>query len=101
MKYIFHDGRTKGEYPVETFHIAWYDMTTKNKRCFDESFYTKDQFDPNELLSYLETKENKRDNDRCRIFVNMKNGDIYEMKLKKIDKKKIQDYSYFWGCNEN
>lgn len=79
MQYIFHEGQTKGEYPVDVFQIAWCDMTTNDKACFDKSFYTPEQFDPHENLSYLETKENESDNDRCRTFVHMKNGDTYEM----------------------
>lgn len=99
MKYIFHDGQVRGEYPVESFQIGWYDMTTKDKSCFDESVYKPEQFDPPELLSYLETKENESDDDRCRTFAHMKNGNIYEIVLWKIDNP--QAMCYFWGDYED
>lgn len=82
MKYIFKENEIVGEYPVEYYQICWYDMNDGD--CFDESLYSKEIFDPHELLTFVETKENKEDSDRTRVFAKMKNGDIYELKLKKI-----------------
>jgi hypothetical protein len=93
MKYIFKNKTTKGEYPISQFHVAWYEM--ENGYCFDEMFFDKDTFDPFELLTFIETEENENDQDRTRVFVEMKNGSLYEFKLEKI--KHPEDCNNFYG----
>ena len=56
---------------------------TRDGSCFDESF-----FEPNEIekvMPYVETVEDEGEEDRIRVFVHFDDGDMYEIKLKKID----------------
>lgn len=82
MWYKLEEGKYIGTPRVKQYQVAWYDMT-KDGSCFDEAFY-----DPAELdivISYVETIEDINNNDRSRVFVHFDNGDIYELKLEKLE----------------
>ena len=88
MKFIFHDPDLPGEMPVLNYQLCCYDY--KDNKCFDEFF-----IDPNEIngndLTYLHTDEDE-ENDMYRLFANMKDGNTYELILKKVDKSKCSDF---------
>lgn len=86
MKYIFTDGNLVGEYPVERIQHCWYDGTVRRDGCcFDERFIDPKDFDYLDL-SYIETEEERRKQgiDHSRMFVTMKNGERYELILRKV-----------------
>ena len=82
MLYNFPKGCKIGTCRVKNIHTAWYDMK-RNGDCFDEDFeeLTPDQ---EKLLAYVETLEDKNNTNRSRVFVNMDNGDCYELIMKKV-----------------
>ena len=94
MKYIFNNNEIKGQLPIDTIQIAFYDMT-RDGGCFDESFINPNDFNVH-YLTYIDTEENKDDNDRTRIFINMINGKTYELIAKEVDKNKCR----FFNCKE-
>lgn len=61
----------------------WYDMK-QGQNCFDESFYKPE--DIGKVITYVETVEDVNNCDRTRVFAHFDDGDIYELKLKKIEK---------------
>lgn len=54
----------------------------ENNICFDEMFYKKEEFDSN-LLTYA--REDIEENYSSRLFVNMTDGETYEIVLRKVD----------------
>lgn len=101
MKYIFNDPDNMdilGEYPVEEFQVCHYDGTyLKDGDCFDESFIAPKDFDAS-LLSAVETASEKLSNgDHTRLFVYMKNGDAYELELRKLSTKDQMQCSNYYG----
>lgn len=82
MLYKFTKDCETGTCRVKNIHIAWYDMD-RNGDCFDEDFeeLTPDQ---EKLLAYVETQEDKNNIDNSRVFINMDNGDCYELIMKKV-----------------
>jgi len=98
MKYIFHEGEPIGEYPVEHFHICWYDGTNAmDDRCFDESFEEPENFTYSSL-AYVETEEEQLSfGDHSRVFAHMKDGSIYELELRKLTEEEFAECSDFHG----
>lgn len=83
MWYRFEDGNSVGIPRIKEYRVAFYD-TTQNGECFDESYYSPDEI--NKVIPYVETIEDKDDYDRTRVFACFDNGDIYELKLIKVNK---------------
>ena len=65
--------------------ITWYNMACNDSyNCFDEMF--KDIETPfKDILAYAETEEDRNKSIRTRIFVNMNNGDSYELIMRKCE----------------
>lgn len=59
--------------------------------CFDEDFYNINTNIEN-ILSCVETIEDVNNYDRSRVFVNMDNGDTYELIMKKVNKQKCDNF---------
>ena len=77
MLYRFNKGNPIGICRVKNLHM------TQDGDCFDESFV--DIKAPLQyILSYVETEEDKGKDDRSRVFVNMDNGDVYELVMRKV-----------------
>ena len=77
---------------IKNYHLTWYDMT-RGGSCFDESF-----FEPNEVgevMPYVETVEDECKNDRSKVFVHFDDGDMYELKLVKVDKEERQRGNFY------
>ena len=89
MKYIFRDDNLLAEMPIKGFQIAHYNME-KDKKCFDEYFMDTQEFNAYDLAT-IYTEENKYDKIRSKIFVHHKNGEIYELQLKKLTDKEIKE----------
>lgn len=82
MLYRFSKDYTKAVCRVKNIQIAWYDME-RGRDGFDESF--TDVSTPTEqILAFVKTEEDKNNSDRSRVFVNMDNGDRYELIMKKV-----------------
>lgn len=82
MLYRFNKGNPIGICRVKNLQICWYDMT-QDGDCFDESF-AGIKAPLQYILSYVETEEDKGKDDRSRVFVNMDNGDVYELVMRKV-----------------
>lgn len=95
MKYLFKEGETKGISPVECYQTCFYDMTRTDAGCCGELFQGVEEFSPDSFLMYLETEEEKHDETRCRTFVRMKDGSVYEMYLRRVELP--DELNYFWG----
>ena len=91
MWYRFEDGNPIGIPRIKSYQLAWYDMTRGGK-CFDESFFKPE--DIRRVMPYVETVEDEGKDDRSRVFVHFDDGDIYELKLEKIDKNRRRGYFY-------
>ena len=91
MWYRFEDGNPIGIPRIKSYQLAWYDMTRGGK-CFDETFFKPEDID--NAITYVETVEDENSNDRTRVFVHFDDGDIYELKLKKIDKNRDRGMFY-------
>lgn len=76
---------------IKKYHLAWYDMT-RDGSCFDESFFKPDEVD--KIMPYVETVEDEGKNDRSKVFVHFDDGDMYELKLVKVNKNERQ-HGYF------
>ena len=82
MWYRFEEGNPFGIPRIDHYQVALYDMEM-NGDCFDEAFFDHNEID--EVIPYVETIEDESHNDRSRVFVHFDDGDIYELKLVKID----------------
>lgn len=84
MLYRFEDGNPRGVCRVKNIQTAWYDMDDDGS-CYDESF-SKITPDIERLLAYLETEEDLKaeKRSRSRVFINMDDGDSYELILQKV-----------------
>ena len=83
MLYRFEPNSSKGICRVKDIQIAWYDME-HNGDCFDESFENIEV--PTEhILAYVETKEDRDKINHSRVFINMDNGDKYELIMRKCE----------------
>lgn len=83
MWYRFEEGNSVGIPRIIGYQLAWYDMTRDGK-CFDETFFKPE--DIGNVITYVETVEDEGNYDRARVFAHFDNGDVYELKLDKIDK---------------
>ena len=83
MWYRFEDGSPIGIPRAKSYHVAFYDMT-RGGTCFDETFF--EPVDIDEVMPYVETVEDAGNNDRSRVFVHFDDGEIYELKLERINK---------------
>jgi hypothetical protein len=81
---------------IKNYHLAWYDMT-RDGSCFDESFFEPDEVD--RVIPFVETIEDEGKDDRSKVFAHFDNGDMYELKLEKIENK--SKCSNFYGCDED
>jgi len=79
MWYRFEEGNPIGVLDVKYYQVAWYN----NGVCFDEDFFTPDEIES--VITYVETIEDTKREDRSRVFVCFGNGDKYELKLEKIE----------------
>lgn len=77
---------------IDKYHVAFYDMT-RGGSCFDESFIKPGELE--KVMWYVETDEAENCEDRCRVFVEMTDGDVYELKLVKLTKEQIENRSTF------
>lgn len=48
-------------------------------------------------LEHIETIEEENWGDRRRVFVNMKNGDIYELSMRKLTEEQVKECGNFYG----
>lgn len=96
MWYRFEEGNSMGIPRIKNYHLAWYDMT-KGGSCFDESFFKPDEID--KVIPYVETIEDEGKDDRSKVFVHFDDGDMYELKLVKVDKHK-QSYYDEYDCDD-
>jgi hypothetical protein len=92
MWYRFEKGNDVGIPRIKNYQICWYDME-RGGSCFDEDFCSPDEID--RVIPFVETVEDEGSFDRSRVFVHFDDGDEYELKLIKVDKK--QKNGYFYG----
>lgn len=85
MWYRFEEGNPMGIPRIKNYHLAWYDMA-RGGSCFDESFFEPDEV--GEVIPYVETIEDEGKDDRSKVFVHFDDGDMYELKLEKVEKDK-------------
>ena len=83
MWYRFEEGNSIGIPRVKYYQIAWYDME-HNGDCFDEDFENITE-SIEHILAYVETKEDHNKIDRSKVFINMDNGDKYELIMRKCE----------------
>ena len=94
MWFRFEKGNPIGVSRIKKYQVAFYDMED-NGDCFDESFWEPDEID--KVITYVETVEDKDNLDRSRVFVIFDDGDMYEIKLEKIDNKRQRALTNFYG----
>lgn len=82
MWYRFEEGNPVGIPRIKEYRVGWYDMTMGGM-CFDEDFYSPDAI--NKVISRVETIEDEGNADRTKVFVHFDNGDIYELKMEKVN----------------
>ena len=92
MKYIF-DGEFQGTYPVECFQVCLYDGMDGG--CYDEYCIKPEDFSCHDLSSVETEEEQAEKGDHSRLFVHMKNGDTYELELRKLSKKQVKEASWY------
>lgn len=68
---------------VKGYLVSFYD--NKLEDCFDETFYPPEGID--NIIRYVETLEDKDNYNRTKVFVLFNDGDVYELKMEKVDKK--------------
>lgn len=85
MWYRFKESVHQAIPRIKEYQVAFYD-TTRDGKCFDESFFKPDEID--NVITYVETIEDINKQDRIRVFACFDNGDRYEIKLVKIDEGK-------------
>ena len=83
MLYRFEPNSFKGICRVKNIQIAWYDME-HNGDCFDEDFENITE-SIKHILAYVETYEDHNKIDRSKVFINMDNGDKYELIMRKCE----------------
>lgn len=93
MWYRFKKRNPKDTCKVKQFQIAWYDME-RNGSCFDEDFVVTDKID--RVIPHVGTVEDENHRDRSRVFVHMDNGDVYELKMKKLSKEEFGKCNNFY-----
>lgn len=91
MWYKFQEGNPLGIPRVKKYQVAFYDMD-RGYVCFDETFYSPDEID--KVMPFVETVEDATNSDRTRVFVHFDDGDMYELKLEKLNKE--HRYSNFF-----
>ncbi len=68
---------------VQNIQTVFYDMN--NYGCaFDEDFRDI-TMDMQKILAYVETEEDKNNTIHSKVFINMDDGDTYELCMKKVD----------------
>lgn len=92
MWYRFEKGNPIGIPRIRCYKVAFYDMTN-NGKCFDETCYYLE--DVHRVMPFVETVEDIENDDRTRVFAYFDNGDMYELKLEKVDNER--DCSMFYG----
>ena len=80
MWYRFEEGNPLGIPRVTCYHVAFYDV---KGMCFDEDYYLPDEI--HKVIPYVETIEDVDKQDRSKVFVHFGNGDIYELKMEKVN----------------
>lgn len=83
---------------IKNYHLAWYDMT-RDGCCFDESFYEPDEIE--KIIPFVETIEDEGKNDRSKVYVHFDDGDMYELKLVKVDKEERMRGYFDNECDED
>ena len=83
MLYKFEPNSFKGICRVKDIQIAWYDME-HNGDCFDEAFENI-KVPTEHILAYVETEEDRDRINHSRVFINMDNGDKYELIMRKCE----------------
>lgn len=84
MLYRFEPNNSKGICRVKNIQIAFYNMDNSDGVCFDECF--KNIETPTEqILAYVETKEDYNSFMHSRVFINMDDGDTYELIMRKCE----------------
>ena len=97
--YRFFKDKIKGQLRIDRVQVCWYDME-RNGYCFDESWIMHKGDDVKTLqgigmwLPYVELDKNADKCDKSRVFIHMDDGEVYELKLEKLDKNKR--YSNFY-----
>ena len=82
MWYRFEENSLVGIPRVKEYQVAFYNMACGGD-CFDESF-----FEPKEVfkvMPFVETIEDEEGIVRSKVFVHFDDGDIYELKLEKVN----------------
>ena len=82
MWYKFEKGNPLCIPRIKQYQVAWYDMDD-NGKCFDEELYSPDKID--KVITYVETAKDESNVDRRKVFVYFDNGDIYELKMEKVN----------------
>lgn len=82
MWYRFEEGNPVGIPRIKEYRVGWYDMTMGGA-CFDEDFYPPDAIE--KVIPCVETIEDVGNYDRTKVFVHFDNGDIYELKMEKVN----------------
>lgn len=91
MWYRFEEGNPIGIPRIKNYQVGFYDMT-RGGSGFDESFFEPDEID--KVMPYVETVEDEGKDDRRRVFAYFDDGDVYELKLEKIDDKRKRSNFY-------
>lgn len=75
-------------YPVKNFLVTYYTAGDGGRcLCYDEHLIKPKDMDADWLAYIMDAEENADPNlDKSRVFAEMKNGDIYELILRKVDK---------------
>ena len=82
MWYRFEDFNPVGIPRIRKYQIAFYDMT-RDGCCFDEMFCSPNEID--KVMPFVETIEDADSYERTKVFVHFDNGDIYELKMEKVN----------------
>lgn len=85
MWYHYDEEKMEATPRIKEYQVAFYDMLDRYEkgRCFDESWWTPEEL--SKCISFVETVEDKHNDDRTRVFLTFDNGDRYEIKFKKIN----------------
>lgn len=102
MWYKFIEGEPRGRLRIDRVQVAWYDMD-RNGDCFDEDWIMHNGDNIETLqkigvnLPYIETDINANKCDKSRVFIHMDDGNVYELLMKKLDKKQLAACNNFYG----